>query len=192
MNSSLFSSAWGRRLGKELMSSRKKFKPKFETNRWNIVRGDQVEVIQGPQTGQKGKVLQVLREDNRVIIDGVNMRRRIVKPGMDGSTPGKIILKPCSVHYSNVMLVDPTTGEPTKISRKYLESGEKVRVSKSSGEIIPKPHPLMDRKPRPTVIGLKDTLAEDVFSITFQDYEKYLPYIYSSKKSVSSEKMREE
>eukprot|EP01036_Dinobryon_divergens_P051742 gene51742-69248_t len=108
MNSTLFSSAWGRKLGKELMTPRKKFKDRFETNRWNIVRGDQVQVIQGPQVGQKGKVIHVLRTDNRVIIEGVNMRRRIVKPGLDGSTPGKIILKPCSVHYSNVMLLDPT------------------------------------------------------------------------------------
>ncbi len=73
MNSSLGLSAWGRRLSKELMKGRDKKKSRFETNRWNIVRGDLVQVIQGPQTGQKGKITKVLRKDNRVIIDGVNM-----------------------------------------------------------------------------------------------------------------------
>jgi transcription antitermination factor NusG len=75
MNSSLTLSKWGRQLGKELMHGKKK--PKVVTNRWNIVRGDLVEVIQGPQTGQKGRVLTVLRDDNRVIIEGVNMVRKI-------------------------------------------------------------------------------------------------------------------
>lgn len=54
-----------------------KFKPTWETSKWNIVRGDFVRVIQGPQTGQQGKVMQVLREKNRVLIEGVNMVREI-------------------------------------------------------------------------------------------------------------------
>jgi len=79
--------------------------------------------------------------------------------------PGRKVIKPCSVHYSNVMLVDPTTGyvfmfilyrvgiyfsfsEPTKTSRRFLEDGTKVRVSKKTGSIIPKPDPLFDRSPR--------------------------------------------
>ena len=76
MNSSLLLSNWGRKLGKEMMKGRQKFKSKFDTHRWNIVRGDLVEVIQGPQTGEKGKVLNVLRADNRLIIEGVNMVSR--------------------------------------------------------------------------------------------------------------------
>ncbi len=51
----------------------KKWKPEVETNRWKIVRGDKVQVTQGPQSGQKGTVLAVIRETNRVIIEGVNM-----------------------------------------------------------------------------------------------------------------------
>jgi transcription antitermination factor NusG len=64
---------WGKKLGKQLMKPRSKFKPEVDTTRWNIVKGDTVKVIQGPQTGGQGKILQVLRKDNRVIIEGVNM-----------------------------------------------------------------------------------------------------------------------
>jgi len=76
MSSSLLNSGWGRKLGKELSKQRKKFKPVIETTRWNIVSGDVVEVMEGPQTGQRGKVLNVLRSKNRVIIDGVNIVSR--------------------------------------------------------------------------------------------------------------------
>jgi len=180
MNSSLVLSSWGRRLGKQLMKSRGKFKPVQETTRWNIVTGDNVQVVQGPQAGQKGKVLQVLRSANRILIDGVNMRRRSVKPLNDG-TPGKMIVKPCTVHYSNVMLLDPSTNEPTKISRRFLEDGTKVRVSKKTGVIIPKPDALANRKPRSLIVGPKDTLPEDLFHVSFPDYEKFLPFIYASR-----------
>jgi transcription antitermination factor NusG len=73
MNSTLMYSNWGRRLGKRLMKQRLTPPPKEEAQRWNIVRGDNVQVIQGPQTGQKGKILNVLRDSCRVIVEGVNM-----------------------------------------------------------------------------------------------------------------------
>jgi hypothetical protein len=60
-------------LGKKLMKPASKVKERWATNRWNIVKGDKVEVIQGPQQGQQGNILAVLRKTNRVIIDGVNM-----------------------------------------------------------------------------------------------------------------------
>lgn len=78
------------------------------------------------------------------------------------------------------MLNDPTNGEPTKISRRYLEDGGKVRISKLTGNVIPKPDPLGDRKPRSIVVGLKDTLPEDVTEVTFSGYEQYVPYIYAN------------
>jgi hypothetical protein len=73
MNPSLMLSKWGRKLGKSLLKVKGKPTPKVETTRWNIVRGDLVQVIQGPQTGQQGKILEVIRKTNRVIIDGVNL-----------------------------------------------------------------------------------------------------------------------
>jgi transcription antitermination factor NusG len=64
---------WGKKLGKRLMKPRLKPAPEKEPQRWNIVRGDKVQVIQGPQTGQKGKVLAILRDSCRVIVEGVNL-----------------------------------------------------------------------------------------------------------------------
>eukprot|EP01039_Chlorochromonas_danica_P008460 gene8460-9326_t len=180
MNSSLLLTRWGRVLGKKLMKGNRKWKePKLETNRWNILRGDLVQVIQGPQAGQQGKVLKVIRPKNRVIIDGVNMRTRHLKASVTG-TVGKKVIRPCTIHYSNVMLVDPTTGQPTKVSRKFLADGTKVRVSKRSGQVIPKPDLQADRKPRSALVGVKDTAPAEVFQVTFPDYSKYLPFIYKS------------
>lgn len=101
-------SSWGRALGKTLMKSRKKFKPEFKSTRWNIVTGDEVRVMNGPQSGQQGNVLAVIRKQNRIIVDGVNMRKRAVKTN-DGS-PGKMITKPVAMSYANVMLIDPSNG----------------------------------------------------------------------------------
>ena len=182
MNSSLLLSGWGRRLGKKLLKGQSKYKPPVDIRRWNIVKGDFVQVIQGPQAGEKGKVLQILRPKARVLIENVNLRRRIVKPKGDG-TPGKIITRPCTVHYSNVMLIDPSTGKPTKVARRFLEDGSKVRVSKASGHIIAKPDPLANRKPRSVVVGPKDTSAADAHAITFTDYESFLPFIYQTYKA---------
>jgi large subunit ribosomal protein L24 len=172
-------SGWGRALGKKLMKGRGKPKPDYVCSKWNIVSGDVVRVVQGPQEGQQGKVLEVLRKQNRILVEGVNVRKRAVKPGMDG-TPGRMVTRPCTVHYSNVMLVDPTTGEPTKVSRRFLEDGTKVRVSKKSGHVIEKPDPLANRQPRNVIAGAKDTEAANVMEVTFDDYERYLPYIYAS------------
>ena len=75
MNSTLMISKWGRKLGKMLMNPKSKFKPKFVTNKWNIVKGDVVQVTEGPQAGQKGKVMAVLRKANRIIVADCNMVR---------------------------------------------------------------------------------------------------------------------
>ena len=73
MNVSLLLSKWGRRVGKDISKFRNKAPAEPVTNRWNIVKGDAVEVIQGPQTGKRGKVLDVIRKANRIIVEGVNM-----------------------------------------------------------------------------------------------------------------------
>ena len=76
--------------------------------------------------------------------------------------------------------------EPTKISRRFLEDGTKVRVSKKTGQIIPKPNPLANRKIRSALAGPKDTAPGDVFEVTFTDYEKYLPFIYATHRAAAS------
>ena len=79
--------------------------------------------------------------------------------------------------------------EPTKINRRYLEDGTKVRISKLSGNVIPKPNPLGDRKPRSIVMGVKDTLPDDVAEVTFPDYAKYVPFIYPNYVAKKEEKL---
>lgn len=107
---------------------KKRFAPK-----WKIKKGDTVEVISGEYKHVRGEVLEVLPKKGRVLVDEVNMVFKHQKPTND--QPGGIIEQPASIDMSNVMLVDPKTGQPTRTGRR-MEDGKLVRYSKSSGEII--------------------------------------------------------
>ncbi len=109
-------------------NTQKRFAPKL-----NIKKGDTVIVIAGADKGTKGEVLEVLPKKNRVIVDQVNSVKKHQKPTQD--SPGGIIEKAAPIHISNVMLVDPKTGEATRVGRKTVD-GKIVRYSKKSGEII--------------------------------------------------------
>mmetsp|Transcript_1007 Transcript_1007/g.2390 ORF Transcript_1007/g.2390 Transcript_1007/m.2390 type:complete len:171 (-) Transcript_1007:85-597(-) len=137
--------------------------------RWNIVRGDKVQVIGGhPERGKQGTVLTVIRKQDRIIVEGVNMGKKMIKGDKDRGIPGSIIMKERSMHYSNVNLVDPIQNVPTRVYRQVLENGEKVRISKRSGAIIPKPEILkMRRRPVNSIVTESDTLDEDVWAITY-------------------------
>lgn len=101
----------------------------------HIRKGDTVVVITGNDKGQKGRVLEVIRKTNRAIVEGVNMIKKHTKPNAE--TPqGGIIEKEAPVHISNLMLVDPKSGEGTRIGRKLNDDGKLVRISKKSGEEI--------------------------------------------------------
>ncbi|MBU6234933.1 MAG: 50S ribosomal protein L24 [Alphaproteobacteria bacterium] len=106
------------------------------TTKLKIKKGDQVVVTSGSSKGVKGEVLQVLREENRVLVQGVNMRTRHKKPTQ--STPGGIEKIEAPIHISNVALADPKSGKATKVGYKALKDGTKVRVAKASGETIDK------------------------------------------------------
>lgn len=99
-----------------------------------IKKGDQVVVISGTNKGAKGEVTQVLRAENRVVVQGVNMRTRHNKPTQ--TTPGGIEKVEAPIHISNVALVDPKSGKATKVGFKNLKDGTKVRVAKASGETL--------------------------------------------------------
>ena len=186
----LVTSFWARSALANMKSATKKLKTNLsDTHRWKILTGDMVEVTQGVHTGQRGKVLNVIRSNNRLIIDNVNVRlRHVVKrDGVDAEPVKEAVSKPCSVHYSNVALIDPTTDKPTKVARRFLEDGTKVRVSRSSGHVIPKPQNVLGREAqRSPVAGPRDTAAKDVFEVTFPDYEKYLSLIYKTPVTSSS------
>ena len=99
-----------------------------------IKKGDSVVVIAGKDKGKKGSVLSVIRENDRVVVSGVNMVKKHQRP--DRTSAGGIVSKEASLHISNVALADPKEGTATRIGYKILEDGKKVRVAKKSGEII--------------------------------------------------------
>ncbi|MBS3945703.1 MAG: 50S ribosomal protein L24 [Melioribacter sp.] len=105
-----------------------------------IKKNDSVIVISGNSKGKTGKVLKVFPVLNKVIVEGVNLRKRHTKPNQK-NPQGGIIEKEAPINVSNVMLLDPKTNEPTKIGSKIIiddKKGKKksVRISKVSGEMI--------------------------------------------------------
>ncbi len=101
----------------------------------HIKKGDTVVVISGNSKGQSGKVLEVVREDDRAIVEGVNLVSKHTKPNAK-SPQGGIIKQEATIHVSNLMLKDPKTGKPTRIGRRLDKKGKLVRYSKKSGEEI--------------------------------------------------------
>jgi len=101
----------------------------------HIKKGDMVTVIAGEAKGQKGRVLEVDRDKNRALVENVNMVSKHTKPNAK-APQGGIIKKEAPLNISNLMLVDPTSGKPTRVGRKLNENGKLVRYSKKSGEEI--------------------------------------------------------
>ena len=96
--------------------------------RWKIFRGDQVMVNSGKDRGQVGTVTKVFCKENRLIVEGLNLVKKHVKR-TEGNQGGVITME-SPVHYSNVNLVDPMTGSPVRVGRKFLDDGTKVRVTR--------------------------------------------------------------
>jgi large subunit ribosomal protein L24 len=101
----------------------------------HIKKGDQVIVNAGEYKGQKGRVLTVDREKNRAIVEGVNMVSKHTKPNAK-NPQGGITKQEAPVHISNLNLVDPSTGEASRIGRKLSDNNKLVRYAKKSGEEI--------------------------------------------------------
>lgn len=101
----------------------------------HIKKDDTVIVITGESKDQRGRVLEIYRKKQRVLVEGVNIISKHTKP--DAQNPqGGIVKKEAPVHISNLMLIDPSSGEPTRIGRKYNDNKKLVRYSKKSGEEI--------------------------------------------------------
>ena len=100
-----------------------------------IKTGDLVVVISGGEKGKTGKVLKTLPSENSVIVEGVNVVKKHVKPNQN-NTKGSIVEKPNKIHVSNVALVDPKTTKPTRVGYKIGKDNKKIRVSKKSGTEI--------------------------------------------------------
>ncbi|HLT01826.1 MAG TPA: 50S ribosomal protein L24 [Geminicoccaceae bacterium] len=102
--------------------------------KFRIKRGDRVVVLTGRDRGRQGEVLRVLRKEDRVIVQGVNVVKRHQRPS--AAHPGGIVEKEAAIHISNVAHVDPASGRPTRVGYRILDDGRKVRFAKRSGEII--------------------------------------------------------
>ena len=99
-----------------------------------IKKGDEVIVTTGKDKGKQGEVLQVLREADRVLVQGVNMVKRHTAPSQ--MSPGGIVEKEAPLHISNVAHIDPKSNKATRVGYKIDKDGSKTRIAKRSGEAI--------------------------------------------------------
>jgi large subunit ribosomal protein L24 len=100
-----------------------------------IKSGDMVIAITGKDKGKRGKVIKVVTKTMRVLVEGINVAKKHVKPSQ-AFPQGGIVAVERPIHYSNVAIVDPKADMPTKIGYKMLADGKKVRYARRSGEII--------------------------------------------------------
>jgi len=100
----------------------------------HIKKDDLVKVIAGVSKGEEGKVLEVVIKKNRALVEGVNMVKRHTKPNATHPNGG-IVDQEATIHLSNLMLVDPKTGDATRTGRKTVD-GKLTRFSKKSGEVL--------------------------------------------------------
>ena len=99
-----------------------------------IRKGDKVVVLTGKDKGRSGEVLRVMPKDDKAVVRGVNIIRRHQKQSQ--SQEGGIISKEAPIHLSNIAIVDPKDGKPTRVGFRVEKDGKKVRVAKRSGEVI--------------------------------------------------------
>ncbi|WP_066072062.1 50S ribosomal protein L24 [Frankia sp. EI5c] len=100
-----------------------------------IKKGDTVQIITGKDRGLKGKVIRALPDQNKVVVEGANRvtRHTRVQQSARGSQSGGIITQEAPIHVSNVMIVDPSDGKPTRVGFRVNEDGTKVRISRRTG-----------------------------------------------------------
>ena len=103
----------------------------------HVRKGDTIIVVAGKEKGKRGKVLRVLRDKGRVLVEHVNMIKKHQRPTQK-LRQGGIIEREGTIHLSNVMLVDPQTDKPTRVGVRALADGKKARVARRSGEFIDK------------------------------------------------------
>ena len=110
---------------------------KVERIKMPVTRGDTVRVLRGEDKGKEGKVLRVFPKTGRVTIEGINIVKKHRKARRAEEQSG-IIEMPAPIHHSNVMLLDPKSGEPTRVRSRIDEDGTKERLAAKSGEAIPR------------------------------------------------------
>ncbi len=102
----------------------------------HVKKGDKVMVISGKDKGKQGTILEAFPKKDRVLVEGVNMVKKHAKPSQD-NPQGGILTQEAPIHVSNVMPLDPKSGEPTRVGYKVVD-GKKIRIAKKSGEPLDK------------------------------------------------------
>jgi large subunit ribosomal protein L24 len=102
----------------------------------HVKKGDKVMVITGKDKGKTGVILAAFPKKDRVLVEGVNIVKKHTKPNQ-ANPQGGIVSQEAAIHVSNVMPIDPKTGEPTRVGYK-IENGKKIRIAKKSGEALDK------------------------------------------------------
>jgi large subunit ribosomal protein L24 len=122
---------------KERARNRRRHEINAEREKVHVTKGDTVRVMRGEDKGKDGEVIRVLPKTGRVVVKGVNIVKRHRKARRAEEQSG-IIEMEAPVHASNVMLLDPKTGEPTRVRRRIDDDGTKERVSAKSGDALPR------------------------------------------------------
>ncbi len=117
--------------------NRKRHADNGERAKLTITKGDTVKVVRGDDKGKEGKVIRVLTKKSRVVIEGVNIVKKH-RRARRAEEQSEIVDFPAPIHISNVMLMDPKSGEPTRIRHRIDEDGTKERISAKSGDAIPR------------------------------------------------------
>ncbi len=104
----------------------------------SIRKNDNVIVTTGRDSGKRGRVLKVIRDKNRVVVEGVNIIKRHTRPNPQRNIKGGIVEREAALHASNVQLVCPECGEVTRIGRKILGDGRKVRICRKCEGVVDK------------------------------------------------------
>ncbi|MDB4905718.1 MAG: ribosomal protein [Gemmatimonadetes bacterium] len=117
--------------------NRKRHEENAEREVVHVAKGDLVRVVRGDDKGKEGKVAKVFPKKGRIIVDGVNIVKKHRK-ARSAEEQGGIIEMPAPIHASNVMLIDPKSGEPTRVRARIDADGTKERISTKSGEALPR------------------------------------------------------
>ncbi len=100
-----------------------------------IKKGDKVLVIAGSDKGRRGEVMRVIPDENRAVVQGVKLAKHHQKP-TQMNAQGGIVSREAPIHLSNLKLIDPKSGNPTKVGFRVLADGTKVRVAKATGQVV--------------------------------------------------------
>ena len=114
-------------------------KPKTkERTRVRLRQDDLVEVIAGRDAGKRGKIIAVMRDSSRVLVQGVNFIKKHTKPNPQRNIKGGIVEREASIHVSNLMIVSPDDDKRTRIGSKLLADGRRARIGRRGGEVLDK------------------------------------------------------